>query len=75
MFASLFSISEYRSCDPCKGQINALSQVQQKAAQFTIRTKDSDWETLTERRAVARLCALFYSVLWGTAWEAIRERD
>jgi len=33
-------------CDPCRGQINALAQVEQKAAQFTNHKKDSDWETL-----------------------------
>ena len=33
--------------------------VQLKAAQFTNRTKDSDCETLVQRRAIARLCELF----------------
>ena len=46
--------------DPCKeGQINALDRVQTKAAQFTNHTKDSDWETLAQRRTIARLCELF----------------
>ena len=31
--------------DPCRGQVNALDRVETKAAQFTNRTKDSDWET------------------------------
>ena len=42
-------VLEYGSAcwDPCReGQINALDQVQTKAAQFTNHTKDSDWETL-----------------------------
>jgi len=73
MSVSLLSISDYRSWDPCRGQINASDRVQQKAAQFTNLTKDCDWETLAECRTVARLCALFYSVLWGTAWKAIRD--
>ena len=40
--------------DPCReGQINVLDRVQAKAAQFTNRTKDSDWDTLAERRTIA----------------------
>ena len=47
-------------CDPrTEGQINALDRVQTKAAQFTNHTKDSDWETLAQRRTIARLCELF----------------
>jgi len=42
-----------------EGQINASDRVQKKAAQFTNHTKDSDWETLAQRRTIARLCALF----------------
>jgi hypothetical protein len=45
--------------DPCReGQINALDRVQKKAAQFTNHTKDSDWETLVQRRTITRLCAV-----------------
>jgi len=67
---------EYGSacCDLCRGQINALAQVQQKAAQFTIHMKDCDWETLAERRAIARLCALFKAYCGERAWEAICDR-
>jgi len=51
---------EYRAAcwDPCRGQINALDPVPQKAAQFTNQTKDSDWETLVQGRTISRLCAL-----------------
>jgi hypothetical protein len=46
--------------DPCReGQINALDQAQNKAAQFTNHTKASDWETLAQRKMIACLCALF----------------
>jgi hypothetical protein len=32
--------------DPCRErQINVLDRVQEKAAQFTNHTRDSDWET------------------------------
>ena len=51
-------ILEYGSAcwDPCRGgQINALDQVQKKAAQFTNHTKDSEWETLVQRRTIVRL--------------------
>jgi hypothetical protein len=56
------SVLEYGAAcwDPCRdGQINALDRVQGRAAQFSNRAKDSDWETLAERRTIARLCALF----------------
>ena len=43
--------------DPCReGQINALDRVQKEAAEFANHTKDSDWETLAQRRTIARLC-------------------
>jgi hypothetical protein len=45
--------------DLCRGQINALDRVKNKAAQFTNHTKFSDWETLAQRRTIARLYALF----------------
>ena len=56
------------------GQINVLDRVQQKAAQFTNHTKDSDWETLTQRRTIARLCALFKAFCVERVWKAIRDR-
>jgi len=70
-------ILEYGSAcwDPCREeQINTLDWVQKKDAQFINHTKDSEWETLAQRRTTARLCALFkaYSGKW--AWKAIRER-
>ena len=55
-------ILEYESAcwDPCReGQINALDRVQKRAAQFTNHTKDSDCETLAQRRMIEDLCALF----------------
>ena len=33
--------------------------VQKKAAQFTNHTMDPDWESLAQRRTVARLCTFF----------------
>jgi len=60
--------------DPCRGQINALDRVQKEAAQFTYHTKDSEWETLAQRRMIARLCALFKAYCGERAWKAIRDR-
>jgi hypothetical protein len=66
---SLLFISEYRSWDPCReGETNALDQVEKTAAQFTNHTKDSDWETLAQRRKIARLFALFKAYCVGRAW-------
>jgi hypothetical protein len=49
--------------DPYReGQINALERVQKKAAKFAIghnHRNGSDWESLAQRRMIARLCALF----------------
>jgi hypothetical protein len=41
------------------GQINALDRVQNMAAKFAHHRNDSNWETLTEHRKNARICALF----------------
>jgi len=36
--------------------------------------KDSDWETLTQCRTIARLCELFKAYPGKGAWKAIRDR-
>jgi hypothetical protein len=60
---------------PCReGQINALDRVQKKVAQFTNRTKEFDWETLAQRRTLARLCALFKTNSVERAWKVIRDK-
>ena len=52
--SSVRPVLEYWSA--CRGgQMNALDRLQHKAAQFTNHTKDSDWETLVQRRTVSRL--------------------
>ena len=59
-------ILEYGSVcwDPCReGQIKALDRVQKRAAQNSNRAKDSDWETLAQRRTMARLCAILKRIL------------
>jgi len=46
--------------DPYReGQIHALDRVQKKAAKFAYHTSISNWETLSQRRKIARICALF----------------
>jgi len=64
------------SCwDPLiQGQINASYLVQKKAVQFTNNTKDCDWQTLAQRRTIARLCALFKAYSGEGARKAIRDR-
>ena len=55
-------------------QINALDRVQTKAAHFTKRTKDSEWETFAQRRAIARFCALFKAYSGERVWKAVSYR-
>jgi len=42
-----------------EGQICALDRVQKKAAKFAYRMTESNWETLSQRRKISRICALF----------------
>jgi hypothetical protein len=51
-----------------------MRQTEYKAAQFTNHTKDSDWETLAQRRTIARLCALFKVYCGELAWKAVHDR-
>ena len=61
--------------DPYReGQINALDCVQNKAAKFANRTNDSMWETLAQRRKIARICALFKACTGERTWKAIGDR-
>jgi hypothetical protein len=46
----------YREC-----QIKVLDRVQNKAAKFVHHTEGLDWESLAQRRKIARMCALFKS--------------
>jgi hypothetical protein len=54
-----------------KGQINALDRVQNTVAKFAHHRNDSNWETLTQRREIARICALFKAYTGERAWKAI----
>jgi hypothetical protein len=57
-----------------KGQINALDRVQNIAAKFAHHRNDSNWETLTQRREISRICALFKAYTGERAWKAIGDR-
>jgi hypothetical protein len=46
--------------DPYReGQIHALDRVQKKAAKFAYHMNDSNWETLSQRRKISSICAVF----------------
>ncbi|PNF40969.1 hypothetical protein B7P43_G08817 [Cryptotermes secundus] len=45
--------------------------VQRRAAKFADPTDESVWETLTQRRLIARLCALYKAYTRRPAWRAI----
>ncbi|PNF24979.1 hypothetical protein B7P43_G08802 [Cryptotermes secundus] len=63
------------SWDPSrKGQKNALDRVQNMAAKFAYHTNDTNWEILTERRKIARICALFKAYPGERAWKSIGDR-
>ena len=59
----------YREC-----QISALDRVQNKAAKFAHHSGGSDWESLAQRRKVARMCALYKAYTGERAWKAIGAR-
>ena len=59
----------YREC-----QIRALDHVQNKAAKFSHHSGGSDWESLAQRRKVARMCALYKAYTGERARKAIGYR-
>jgi hypothetical protein len=56
-----------------KGQINALDRVQKNADKFANHTNYSGWETLAQRRKMARICSLFKAYIRERAWKSIRD--
>jgi len=48
--------------------------VQNKAAKFAHHSGDSDWESLEQRRKIARICALYKAYTGEMAWKAIGYR-
>jgi hypothetical protein len=61
--------------DPYReGQVSTLNRVQKRAAKFANNINKSIWETLEQRRLIARICALFKAYTGRRAWKAIRDR-
>jgi hypothetical protein len=48
--------------------------MQNLAAKFAHHRNDSNWETLTQRREISCICALFKAYTGERAWKAIGER-
>ena len=59
----------YREC-----QISALDRVQNKAAKFAHHSGGSDWDSLAQRRKIARMCALYKTYTGERVWKAIGDR-
>jgi hypothetical protein len=55
-------------------QINALDRVQNKVAKFAHHAGGSDWESLAQRRKIARMCALYKPYTGERAWNTIGDR-
>jgi hypothetical protein len=49
--------------------INALDPVQNKAAKFAYHSGGLVWETLVQRKKIARMCALFKAYTGEMAWK------
>ena len=61
--------------DPYReGQVSALNRVQKRAAKFANNINESVWETLAQRRLIARKCVLFKAYTGRWAWKAIENR-
>jgi hypothetical protein len=61
--------------DPYReGQIHAFDRVQKKPVKFAQLTNESNWETLSQRRKISRICALFKAYSGERAWRAIGDR-
>jgi hypothetical protein len=48
--------------------------VPKKPAKFANHTNNSVWETLVQRRKIARICALFKAYTEESAWKSIEDR-
>jgi len=77
-YMSLVSpILEYGAAcwDPYRmGQISALDRVKKKAAKFAHHKNSPNWEILTSRRKLSRICALFKAYSGERAWKPIGDR-
>jgi hypothetical protein len=77
IFRHAFLILEYGAAcwDPYREcQIIALDRVQNKAAKFVHHVGRTKWESLSQRRRTARMCALYEAYTGERAWKDIRDR-
>ena len=56
------------------GTNTCIRQGAKKAAKFTYHINESNWEILSQRRKVSRICALFKAYTGERAWKAIGDR-
>jgi hypothetical protein len=54
--------------------VHAFDRVQNKAAKFVYHINESNWETLSRRRMVSRICALFKAYSGEQSWKVIGDR-
>ena len=57
-----------------EGQVSALNRVQKRATKFANNIHESSWETLDQRRLIARICALFKTYTGRRAWKGTWNR-
>jgi hypothetical protein len=55
-------------------QVSALNRVRKRADKFANNINESRWETLAQRRSMARICAFFKAYIGGRPWKAIDDR-
>jgi hypothetical protein len=56
------------------GTDKCIRTVAKKAAKFAHHRNDATWESLIQRREIARICALFKAYKGERAWETIGDR-
>jgi hypothetical protein len=57
-----------------EGQLSALNRLKNRAAKFSNNKNESVWESLAQRRLIARICALFKAYTGERAWKARGDR-
>ena len=58
--------------DPDRGvQVSTLNRVQMRADKFACNINESVWETLSQRRFIARICPLFKAYNGRRTWKVI----
>ena len=60
--------------DKIRHNKHALDRVQNKVAKFAYHTNETNWETLTQRRKIARICVLHKAYSGKQSWKAIGDR-